>query len=72
MPRLGPVKRRDLVRYLHRLGFDGPYSGGKHQFMQRDDIAVVLPNPHQNDIGAELLIRILRQAGVSKRKWEQL
>ena len=72
MPRLGPVKRKDLVAYLRRLGFDGPYSGGKHQFMQKDDLALVLPNPHESDIGAELLVRILRQAAVSKREWERL
>ena len=28
MPRLGPVKRNDLIRYLKQLGFEGPYSGG--------------------------------------------
>jgi len=30
MPPLGPLKWRDLVRYLQELGFDGPYPGGKH------------------------------------------
>jgi len=30
MPQLGPIKRRDLIRYLKDLGFDGPYSGAKH------------------------------------------
>jgi hypothetical protein len=28
-----PVKRRDFIRKLHRLGFDGPFSGTRHQFM---------------------------------------
>lgn len=35
MPALGPIRRRELVAALRRLGFDGPYSGGKHEFMQR-------------------------------------
>ena len=30
MPRLTPVKWRDLVKRLRALGFDGPFSGGKH------------------------------------------
>ena len=30
MPTLGPIKRRDLINALRRLGFDGPYSGGAH------------------------------------------
>jgi hypothetical protein len=28
-----PCKRRDFVRRLRKLGFDGPYSGTRHQFM---------------------------------------
>ena len=45
MPSFGPVKRRDLIRHLKQLGFEGPYSGGKHQFVVRDDITLRLPNP---------------------------
>lgn len=72
MPRLGPVKRADLVRYLRRLGFDGPYSGGKHQFMKKGDRTLRIPNPHHADIGRELLVRILRQGGVDVTRWEEL
>ena len=28
-----PLKRRDFVRKLRALGFDGPFSGTRHQFM---------------------------------------
>jgi hypothetical protein len=28
-----PLKRRDFIRKLRKLGFDGPYSGTRHQFM---------------------------------------
>lgn len=28
-----PIKRRDFVRKLRGLGFDGPISGTKHQFL---------------------------------------
>ena len=72
MPPLGPVKRKDLLRYLRQFGFDGPYSGGKHQFMVKGDITIRVPNPHHADIGRELLGRILRQAGISKDDWEAL
>jgi predicted RNA binding protein YcfA (HicA-like mRNA interferase family) len=72
MPRFGPIKRRDLIRYLRQLGFEGPYSGGKHQFMIKDDITLRLPNPHQSDIGTELLVRILRQARIERDEWERL
>jgi predicted RNA binding protein YcfA (HicA-like mRNA interferase family) len=72
MPRFGPVKRKDLIRYLVMLGFTGPYSGGKHQFMIKDNRTLRLPNPHQSDISKELLIRVLRQASIDKEEWESL
>lgn len=72
MPRLGPIKRKDLVRYLTRLGFEGPYSGKRHQFMIRGDVTLWLPNPHEGDIGRDFLARILRQAGIEREEWEAL
>jgi len=35
MPGLAPISRRNLLRRLKRLDLDGPYSGGRHQFMVR-------------------------------------
>ena len=72
MPRFGPIKRRDLIRCLRQLGFEGPYSGGKHQFMIKGDVTLRLPNPHRSDIGKELLARILRQARIQRYEWEEL
>ena len=72
MPSLGPIERAELVRYLQILGFEGPYSGGKHQFMFRGMIRLRLPNPHRKDVGRELLSRILKQAGIDKDSWEKL
>jgi predicted RNA binding protein YcfA (HicA-like mRNA interferase family) len=72
MPPLGPIKRKDLLSYLKQLGFEGPYAGSKHQFVVKGDLSLRVPNPHQADIGKELLVRILRQAGVSRNEWEKL
>ena len=72
MPQFGAVKRKDLIRLLKQLGFEGPYSGGKHQFMIKSDITLRIPNPHHGDIGKELLIRILRQARINREDWEKL
>ncbi|MGH3146856.1 MAG: type II toxin-antitoxin system HicA family toxin [Rubrobacter sp.] len=72
MPSLGPIKRRDLIRYLGELGFEGPYSGGKHQYMVLGSKRVRIPNPHQGDIGRGLLQRILKQANISREEWEAL
>jgi predicted RNA binding protein YcfA (HicA-like mRNA interferase family) len=72
MPSFGPAKREVLIRCLRKHGFEGPYSGGKHPFMVKENLTLTIPNPHQKDIGRELLARILRQAGVSKEEGEDL
>jgi len=64
-----PLHRRELIRRLRRLGFEGPFSGGKHQLMVRGARTVRIPNPHRGDIGVELLARILRQADVKPEEW---
>jgi len=72
VPRFGPIKRVELIRYLRISGFEGPYSGGKHQFMIKGLIRLRLPNPQRTDVGKELLSRILKQAGIDKDAWEKL
>jgi len=72
MPKFGPIKRKELIRYLRELEFKGPYSGGKHQFMVKGNIVLRVPNPHRSDIGKELLRRILRQARIDIKTWENL
>ena len=72
MPPFAPIKRKELIHYLRRLEFEGPFSGGRHQLMQRGDITLRIPNPHQDDIGRELLSRVLRQAGITREEWEDL
>lgn len=72
MPPFGPLKRTELIRALRSLGWEGPYSGGNHQYMVRGTQRIALPNPHQGDVGKNLLARILRQAGIDKEAWEQI
>lgn len=72
MPLVGPIKRDDLIRALRKAGFEGPYAGGKHQFMVRDELRLTIPNPHAGEISRPLLIRLLRQAGIDREEWERL
>ncbi|MDQ7778697.1 MAG: type II toxin-antitoxin system HicA family toxin [Planctomycetota bacterium] len=69
MCRLGPISRPELVRRFRRLGFEGPFAGGKHEYMAKGALVVTLPNPHWREIGPELLSRILRQAGIPRKQW---
>jgi predicted RNA binding protein YcfA (HicA-like mRNA interferase family) len=51
------------------VGFEGPFSGGKHQFMEKDDLILTLPNLHESDISKAFLLKILKQAGIDKEVW---
>jgi predicted RNA binding protein YcfA (HicA-like mRNA interferase family) len=72
MPSFAPIKRRDLIRYLIQMGFDGPYSGGRHQFRVKGQLKVFIPNPHDGDIGQNLLAKILKEANIDRDEWEKL
>ena len=43
MNRWTPCKRRDFIRRLRKLGFDGPYSGTRHQFMTYQNHRLSIP-----------------------------
>ncbi|NSW77385.1 MAG: type II toxin-antitoxin system HicA family toxin, partial [Candidatus Atribacteria bacterium] len=69
MAKLSPVSWSDLVKRLRMLGFDGPYRGGKHYFTVKGNTVLTIPNPHRKDIGIDLLLRILKQAGITEEEW---
>jgi len=67
-----PVSRKDLIKKFRELGFRGPYSGGRHQFMVKNDLKIRVPNPHKSgDISESLLHEILRQAMISNDEWDK-
>ena len=72
MPAIKPIKQKELIRFLRKLDFIGPYSGGKHQFMVKGDLRIRIPNPHKKGIGKNLLKLILKEAEISKETWEKL
>lgn len=65
------ISWRKLVKKFQRLGFEGPYSGGRHLFMVKGELKVHVPNPHGQDISKHLLSEILRQANISPKEWEK-
>ena len=59
------VTRSELISKLKIIGFSGPFSGGKHQFMAKGTLKLRIPNPHKNnEIGIGLLKELLRQADI--------
>jgi len=54
---------------MRELGFEGPYSGGRHPQMRRGNLTVVIPNPHDGEISVGFLTRLLRQAEITREEW---
>lgn len=44
MSRWQPCKRRDFIKKIRQLGFDGPYSGTHHQFMVYENHRLAIPS----------------------------
>jgi predicted RNA binding protein YcfA (HicA-like mRNA interferase family) len=70
MPTLAPCKRREFIRKMRALGYDGPYAGGKHGYMSRTAKAkqtsaqtVTVPN---TDLDVKLLILILNNTKIDR------
>lgn len=69
MPKLSPISQKKFISKLIKLGFSGPFQEGNHPYMVCGSITLTIPNPHDGDISVDLLVRILRQAGISRQEW---
>ena len=67
-----PISTKKLIQNLRLLGFNGPFSGGRHMFVIKGNLKLRVPNPHKGDISKSLLSEILRQAGISASEWNKL
>jgi hypothetical protein len=76
MPAWRPLKRRDFIRKLRALGFDGPYSGTRHQFMISGQHRQTIPT--NSEYSVPQLRLLLRQVesilahSVSLEEWNSL
>lgn len=76
MSRWSPCKRTDFIRRLRRLGFEGPYSGAKHQFLIFGENRLTVPSNSEYSISQlKMMIReaetILGRT-VSAEEWNKL
>ena len=76
MTQLNPCKRGDCIRRLRRLGFDGPYSGSKHQFLVYQNHRLTVPSNAEYSVPQ--LKMMLREAadilgrGITADEWNDL
>ena len=69
---IASVSRKELIGKFRSLGYSGPFSGGKHQFMAKGRQKIRIPNPHgDKEIDVSLLKEILRQAAITDEDWER-
>lgn len=74
MSRLSPLKSAEVIRRLRKLGFEGPFPGGRHARVVRIATGEVIPIPmHKGkDVSVGLIRAILRQIAVSPEEWNAL
>lgn len=76
MSRWNPCKRGEFVRRLRRLGFEGLYSGSKHQFMVYQQHRLTIPS--NAEYSAPQLRMMLREVEtiigrqITVDEWENL
>jgi predicted RNA binding protein YcfA (HicA-like mRNA interferase family) len=56
-----PCKRREFIRRLRTLGFDGPFSGTRHQFLVYQENRLTIPSNEEYSVPQLRLM--LREAG---------
>jgi predicted RNA binding protein YcfA (HicA-like mRNA interferase family) len=74
MPKLTPIPAREVLRKLRRLGYEGPFGGGKHAVMRNPETGVKISVPIHaaRDLPLGTPRAIVKAAGVSVEEWEQL
>lgn len=76
MSRWIPFKRREFVQKLRQLGFEGPYSGTKHQFMIYMQHRLTIPSNNEYSVPQlRVMIReveIILQRELTLEEWNSL
>ncbi len=71
-----PCKRRDFIKKLRKLGFKGPYSGTRHQFIVIENHRLAIPSNAEYSM-PQLRVMIREVEEILDRKinlneWEKL
>ena len=71
-----PCKRRDFIRRLRRLGFVGPYSGTRHEFMVFEKHRLSKPSNAQYSVPQLKMmlneVELILSLAISAEEWEGL
>ncbi len=71
-----PCKRREFIRRLRKLGFDGPFSGSRHQFLVYQEYRLTIPSNDEYSVPQfRMMIREVEEIlgkEISIDEWNQL
>jgi len=71
-----PCKRREFIRRLRVLGFDGPFSGARHQFLIQDEYRLTIPSNEEYSVPQlRMMLRetaIILGREITLAEWDQL
>ena len=76
MSQWSPCKRREFIRRLRKLGFDGPFAGTRHHFMVYRQYRLSIPSNREYSVPQ--LRMMLREAGailarrITAAEWKEL
>ena len=74
MPRLTPLRPREVIEKLRSLGYEGPYAGGRHSRMVHSKTGKVIPIPMHGgkDVSVGLIRAIVRELEITPEEWLDL
>lgn len=71
-----PCKRRIFIKRLRKLGFDGPYSGTRHQFMVYGNYRLSVPSNREYSVPQLRMmineVEAIIDEFISPGEWENL
>ena len=71
-----PCKRRDFIKKLKLLGFLGPFSGSKHQFMTFENFRLTIPtNDEYSGPQVKMMIKEIEEIlskEIDDKEWDAL
>jgi hypothetical protein len=71
-----PCKRRDFIRRLRKIGFEGPYSGTRHQFMILGQHRLAIPSNIEFSVPQlRMMVREVQQIigrDIDSDEWNEL
>lgn len=74
MTQWAPCKRRDFIKRLKNLGFTGPYSGSRHQFLVIKNHRLAIPSNKEYSVPQlKMMLKEVEKIigrGITFEEWE--